>query len=71
MIRGVGDRCSDSASWPDDTAGGHVQRNHHATGAPGGRGLAEEILRSVLEFQGGKARDDIAVVTISVPDVPA
>ena len=34
------------------------------------RELAEAILLDVLEFQGGQARDDIAVVTISVPDVP-
>ena len=33
------------------------------------RRLAEAILLDVLEFQGGKARDDIAVVTISVPEV--
>lgn len=47
---------------------------HSATarsqGDADGDGLADEILRSVLEFQGGTARDDIAVVTLSVPDAP-
>jgi sigma-B regulation protein RsbU (phosphoserine phosphatase) len=40
-------------------------------GQPDRRQLPEEILLSVLEFQGGKARDDIAVVTISVPALPS
>jgi len=32
---------------------------------------AESILDDVLTFQGGRARDDIAVVVVRVPDVPA
>jgi sigma-B regulation protein RsbU (phosphoserine phosphatase) len=40
-------------------------------GQPDRRQLPEEILLSVLDFQGGKARDDIAIVTISVPALPS
>ncbi|MDX6324099.1 MAG: phosphoserine phosphatase RsbU/P [Nocardioidaceae bacterium] len=42
-----------------------------AVGDRDGRQLAEDILLSVLDFQGGKARDDIAIVTISVPASPS
>jgi sigma-B regulation protein RsbU (phosphoserine phosphatase) len=38
---------------------------------PEGPELAEVILADVLDFQGGTARDDIAVVTITVPADPA
>jgi sigma-B regulation protein RsbU (phosphoserine phosphatase) len=33
--------------------------------------VTEGVLREVLEFQAGDARDDIAIVTLRVPDVGA